>query len=137
MGLLADKWRAARSQVESTLTLAELAAFEVEELGDGRRPSVLQAIEERASAIVGEASDDDKLVALELVSGVEESKVSAIIEGVPSRDKGDGDKDVQPPAVAVGGGTPSMTVGRIIGPLVRVTMPDGTVRTTGLGFLRR
>jgi len=135
MALLAEKWRTARSQVDSTSSLAELAAFEVEELANLRRPSVLQAIEERAIVVSAQAPDDDKLAAIEIVANVEGSKILAVIEGVPSREKGDGDKGVQLP-MAASGGAPSMPSGRVVGPLVRVRMPDGSVRAVGLGTLR-
>jgi len=140
MGLNNESWRKAQDQVRSANTLAELAAFELEERADGSpRPSVMRVLSERGAELMGTADDEDKLVALELVDRLDESTISAVIEGGPPPAQVDDDDGS--PQVAEGGGPPSTTAGRgpirAIGGLVRVNHSDGRVEVTALGLLRR
>lgn len=154
MSLRTTHHSAARKQVEDTTSIIELARLEVEE-GADPRPSVSEAIAERARQFaLGGVSDDDMLAVMAVVEGLDHALVLAALEGDSQDDDGTG-----PGETREGGESPSvagslfmeapleakppkpapkraLSLGRPVGRLVRVRQSDGTIVTTGLGQLR-
>lgn len=140
MTLDLKKWRKARDTVLEAPSLVVLATYEVaESTGRSPRAKVAQAIAQRTAELLDGASDEEKREALEMVAGIEDSKISSVIEGRSSPAQVDDDDGS--PRDAEGGGHPSVTVDpcpvRAIGGLVRVHHSDGRIEVVGLGELRR
>lgn len=79
-----EAWRKVRAKAEAATSLGELALLELAEHAGTPRPTVLVALRERATGLLGEASEDDKADALQALADIPGSTVLAVIEGRPS-----------------------------------------------------
>jgi len=150
-----DPWRKVRAAAEASTSLGELALLELGEHAGSPRQTVLNALRERAVALLPDASEADRADARVALADVPGSTVLAVIEGRPPEvadddehgalERGPGGQPSMPstpeppppePTPALAEPRPVVNHGRVVGRLTRNRV-DGVIITGMTGQRRR